>query len=124
VSFGPELTAVFAQYQNDPKEVLRHILEPSLVISNRYRNFQFELQNGDEVSGLVVKEEGESLTVQAGAAASLIQTFKKSDVRIQEPLKSSVMPPGLLNQLSPEEILDLLAFLKSGGHVPTHEHKH
>lgn len=124
VSFGPELTAVFAQYQNDPKEVLRHILEPSLVISNRYRSFQFELQNGDEVSGLIVKEEGELLTVQAGASASLIQTLKKSDLRIQEPLKSSVMPPGLLNQLSPEEILDLLAFLKSGGHVPTHEHKH
>lgn len=124
VSFGPELTAVFAQYQNDPKEVLRQIIEPSLVISNRYRNFQFELQNGDEVSGLIVKEEGELLTVQAGASASLIQTFKKSDVKIQEPLKSSVMPPGLLNQLSPDEILDLLAFLKSGGNVPPHEHKH
>jgi putative heme-binding domain-containing protein len=124
VSFGPELTAVFAQYQNDPKEVLRQILEPSLVISNRYRNFQFELKNGDEVSGLIVKDEGELLTVQAGASTSLIQTVKKADLQSQQPLNSSVMPPGLLNQLSSEEILDLLAFLKSGGKVPAHEHKH
>jgi hypothetical protein len=34
------------------------------------------------------------------------------------------MPSGLLNQLSSEEILDLLAFVKSGGNVPAHEHKH
>lgn len=124
VSFGPDLTAVFSQYQNNPTEVLRHVLEPSLVISNRYRNFQFELQNGDEVAGLIVKDEGGLLTVQAGASAALIQTFKKSDIKLQEELKSSVMPPGLLNQLSPEEILELLAYLKSGGTVPLPPHKH
>jgi putative heme-binding domain-containing protein len=124
MDFGPELTTVFAQYQNDPKEVLRHIIEPSLVISNRYRSIQFELKNGDEISGLIIKDEADSLTVQAGASASLIQTFKKSDIQFQQPLNSSVMPPGLLNQLSADEILDLLAFLKSGGQVPAHEHKH
>lgn len=124
VDFGPDLTAVFSQYRNDPKEVLRQIIEPSLVISNRYRNFQFELQNGDEVSGLIVKEEGDVLTVQAGASASLIQTLKKSDVKSQQPQRSSLMPSGLLNQLSPDEILDLLAFIKTGGHVPAHDHKH
>jgi hypothetical protein len=34
------------------------------------------------------------------------------------------MPTGLLNQLSAEEILDLLAFLKSGGTVTAHGHSH
>lgn len=123
-SFGPELTKLFTQYQNDTKEVLRQILEPSLVISNQYRAFQFELQNGDEVSGMIVKEESEALTVQSGASTSLIQTFKKSDIKSQQPQRSSLMPSGLLNQLSSEEILDLLAFLKSGGSMPAHEHKH
>ena len=123
-SFGPELTSVFTQYQNDSKNVLRQILEPSLVISNNYRNFQFELRNGDEASGLVVKEEGDLITVQSGAAASLVQTIKKSDVKSQQPQRSSIMPSGLLNQLSSDEILDLLAFVKSGGAMPAHEHKH
>ena len=123
-SFGPDLTSVFSQFQNDPKEVLRQIIEPSLVISNNYRNFQFELKDGDEVSGLIVKEEGDSLTVQSGASASLIQTLKKSDIKSQQPQRSSIMPTALLNQLSPEEILDLLAFVKAGGNVPAHEHKH
>lgn len=123
-SFGPELTTVFAQHQNDPKEVLQQILEPSLVISNQYRTFQFELRDGDEVSGIIVKEEGDTLTVQAGASASLIQTVKKAEIKSQQPQRSSVMPVGLLNQLSADEVLDLLAFLKAGGKVPVHEHKH
>lgn len=123
-AFGPELTTVFAQRQNDPKDVLRQILEPSLVISNQYRAFQFELANGDEVSGLIIKDDGETLTVQAGASASLIQTVKKSEIKSQQPQQSSLMPVGLLNQISAGEILDLLAFLKAGGVVPAHEHKH
>jgi putative heme-binding domain-containing protein len=123
-SFGPDLTAVFAQYHNDPREVLLQILEPSLVISNHYRNFQFELQNGDELSGLIVQEEGGQLTVQSGASASLIQTLNKSDIKSQQPQRSSLMPSGLLNQLTPDEILDLVAYVKSGGTVPVHAHKH
>ncbi len=123
-SFGPDLTTVFAQHQNDPREVLRQILEPSLVISNQYRAFQFELRDGDEISGLIVKDDGDNLTVQSGASASLIQTFKKADVKSQQPQRSSLMPTALLNQLSAEEILDLLAFVKAGGTLPAHEHKH
>lgn len=123
-SFGPDLTPVFAQHQNDPKEVLRQILEPSLVISNQYRAFQFELRDGDEVSGLIVKDDSDHLTVQSGASASLIHTLKKSDIKSQQPQRSSLMPTALLNQLSAEEILDLLAFVKSGGRVPAHEHNH
>jgi hypothetical protein len=34
------------------------------------------------------------------------------------------MPLGLLNSLSKEQILDLLAYLESGGAVPPHEHLH
>jgi len=124
VEFGPDLTKVFSQYQNDPKEVLRQILEPSLVISNRYRNFQFELQNGDEASGLIVKADDGQLTVQSGASAALIQVLKKSDIKSQQPQRSSLMPTALLNQLTADEILDLLAFVKAGGKAPAHEHKH
>jgi len=122
--FGPELTAVFARHGNDPGDVLRQILEPSLVISNQYRAFQFELRDGDEVSGMIVKAEGDELTVQSGASTSLVKTFKKSDIKSQQPQRSSLMPTALLSQLSAEEILDLLAFIKAGGHLPAHEHQH
>ena len=124
VNYGPDLTDIFANYQNNPVEVLRQIIEPSLVVSNRYRGFDFELQDGDELSGMIVKEEGEVLTLQIGPAATLIKAVKKSDIKTQKPQKSSIMPQGVLNSLSAEEILDLLAYMKSGGNSPAHEHKH
>ncbi len=123
-SYGPELTDVFARHQNNSANVLRQVLEPSLVISNRYVGYDFELQNGDELSGMIVKDEGEMFTVQTGPAATLIQTLKKSDIKIQKARSSSIMPTGLLNSISAEEILDLLAFVKSGGNAPAHQHQH
>ncbi len=124
VNYGPDLTEILKQYQGNRSDVLRQILEPSLVISNRYRNFQFEMKNGDELLGMVVKEDGESLTAQTGPSEALIQTFKKSDLKTQQPQTSSPMPMGLLNQLSKAEIFDLLAYLESGGKLPAHEHPH
>ena len=124
INYGPDLTDILKQYQNNRAEVLRQILEPSLVISNRYRSVQFELKNGDELLGMIVKEDAENLTVQSGPSDALIQTLKKSDIKTQQPQASSPMPLGLLNLLSKEEIFDLLAYLESGGKLQPHEHQH
>lgn len=122
-TFGPDLTSVFAQFQNDPRAVLQQILEPSLVISNAYRAFDFELADGEEISGLIVKDDGQSLTVQSGASAALTHTFAKAQIKTQQPQRSSLMPVGLLNQSSAEDILDLLAFIKAGGAPAEHSHQ-
>lgn len=124
VSYGPELTDIFPQYRNNAAEVLRQILEPSLIISNRYRAFDFELNNGDELAGMVVKEDDATMTVQTGPSQSLFQTLKKSDLKKQASRTTSIMPTGLLNSLSVDDIFDLLAFLRAGGNIPAHEHPH
>jgi len=124
INYGPELTDVLQRYQNDRTNILRQILEPSLVISNRYRNFQFELKDGDTVSGMIVQEDAETLTMQTGPSDSLIKTWKKSDIKEQQLQKFSVMPVGLLNTISKAEIFDLLAYLESGGTISPHEHHH
>ncbi len=124
IPYGPDLTDVLARFNHDRTEVLRQILEPSLVISNRYRNFEFELKNGEPVFGMIVLEEADKLTVQTGPSDALIQTLPRAEIQGQHPQSSSLMPLGLLNTLSKEEILDLLAFMESAGNPPTHEHKH
>ena len=124
IVYGPELTKIFQQYNNDRAMILRQILEPSLVISNRYRNIQFEIKNDEPVLGMIVKEDVATVTVQTGPAAALIQTLKKSDIKERQPQTSSAMPTGLLNSLSKEEIFDLLAYLESGGNSSTHQHNH
>jgi len=123
-AFGPDLTEVFKRWQGDRAQVLEQILEPSKVIEDRYRPIQLMLKDGDDVTGLILKEEGDTVTIQSGASDSLIQTLKKSLITERRPQKFSVMPVGLLNTLSKEQIFDLLAFLEAGGAVPLHEHPH
>ena len=122
--YGPDLSDVFKRYNNNRAEVLRQVLEPSLVIADRYRNYQFELQNGDDLSGMIVKEDADATTIQTGPSDALIQTLKKSEIKERRPQSSSMMPVGLLNALTKEQIFDLLAFLETAGDLSAHEHKH
>jgi len=123
IHYGPEVGEIFKEYKNDRVEVLRQIIEPSLIIRERYRNVQFELKNGDEpLVGMIVEEEGEQVTIQTGPSDALIQTLKKSEIIGRVPQKSSSMPGGLLNALSKDEILDLLIYLETGGKLTPHQH--
>jgi putative heme-binding domain-containing protein len=121
-AYGPNLTDVFTRYKNDRANVLQQILEPSKVIEDRYRNFNFELKDSEPVMGLVLKEDAETVTVQTGPADSLMQVIQKSEILKRSPQPSSPMPVGLLNALSKEQILDLLAYVESGGELPAHHH--
>ena len=123
-AYGPDLTEVFQRWKGDSAMVLQQILEPSKVIEDRYRPVNFELKDGEELTGMILKEEGEMLRIQTGPADTLIQTLKKSDIQACQPQQSSVMPVGLLNTLSKEQILDLLAYLESRGNILPHHHAH
>ncbi len=122
--YGPDLTDVFKRYNNSRADVLHQILDPSLKIDERYRNYQFELKDGDEVPGMIVKEDADTVTIQTGPSAALLQTLKKSDIKERQPQKFSLMPLGLLNTLTKDQILDLLAYVESAGNIQAHEHKH
>jgi len=123
-AFGPDLTEVFQRMKGDHAAVLTEMLEPSKVIGDRYRNFAFELKDGDEFTGLIVKEEGDTLWVQTGPSDALIKSLKKGDIKTKEAQSSSLMPMGLLTLVTKDEILDLLSYVESGGRVPAHQHGH
>ena len=123
-AYGPDLTDVLKRYNNNRADVLRQILEPSLVIADRYRNYQFELNDGDELFAMILKEDADTLTIQTGPSDALLRTLRKTDIKQRQPQNSSLMPVGLLNALSKEQILDLLAYLESSGNAQAHEHKH
>ncbi|HAN96076.1 MAG TPA: hypothetical protein DCQ98_00955 [Planctomycetaceae bacterium] len=129
VVFGPDLT------QRDPMwkagDVLREILQPSLKIHEKFRTEVFELESGETLSGLVV---GETETAVRIVANPLVATdaveIAKGDIAVREALPVSLMPEGLLDKLTREEILDLLAFVMADGRsedtrfVDGHEHHH
>ena len=114
VLWGPELTGVSAKYKGDAKAVLGEILEPSKNLEPRYRPFEFTLGNDDPFTGFLIKDDADTLTVQTGPGEAMVKKFAKKDIKSRAS-SSSIMPPGLLNLLNKEQILDLLAFLQAGG---------
>ncbi|MBI5801271.1 MAG: c-type cytochrome [Verrucomicrobia bacterium] len=114
VLWGPELTGVFAKYKDDPQAVLVEILEPSKNLETRHRPIEFTLGDDEPFTGFLVKDDGETLTIQTGPGEAMMKKLPKKDLKSRAQ-SLSIMPPGLLNLLNKEQILDLLAFLKSGG---------
>ena len=53
-------------------------------------------------------------------APDKITTIKATEIYKMSASKTSMMPAGLLNTLSEEDILDMMAYLRSGGN-PDHE---
>jgi putative heme-binding domain-containing protein len=112
-SVGPDLTAVASRFSRH--DILESILEPSKVISDQFANTEFKMKDGNVFIGRVVSETDDKVIIRPSMLASEMQEVKKADVSSREYSKISPMPPGLVNMLSRDEILDLLAFLEASG---------
>ena len=111
---GPDLSTVGTKFS--PRDLLESILEPSKVISDQYQTSLIMTKDGAAVMGKVVGEEnGELIISTSPLDPSQTTKVKKANVTATTPIKLSTMPPGLFNRLNQDEMLDLLAYLISGG---------
>ena len=111
---GPDITGVSKRYSR--AAMLREIIEPSKQITDKYLSHQITTTDGLVHQGLVARQDGKSLFL-ANDPAKPDQHLEIPLVTIEEktPLSISVMPADLLDTLTKEEILDLLAYIESGG---------
>ncbi|MCC6781699.1 MAG: DUF1080 domain-containing protein [Planctomycetes bacterium] len=110
---GPDLTAVASRFSR--RDLLLTILEPSRDISDQYANLTIELRDGSAVVGRIVREDAETLEVMTDPISRATRTLRVRDVAARQPATISPMPASLLNLLSLDEVLDLLAYLEAGG---------
>lgn len=110
---GPDLTAISSRFGR--REVLESILEPSKTLSDQYQNEVFSTGSGKTVTGRVVDETKDSIAVQPDALDPARVLIRKDDLERRVPSKLSPMPANLADVLTRDEVLDLLAYLESGG---------
>jgi putative heme-binding domain-containing protein len=98
-----------------PQDVLREIVEPSRSIDEKYASVILYV-NGKIVKGVVVKRTPQQVLLKENPLVNCEPTVVSAD-EIDEEEKSplSPMPTGLLNALDQDKILDLLAYVYSGG---------
>jgi putative heme-binding domain-containing protein len=73
------------------------------------------LKDGSIVGGLIADENNDHYAVLTDPINGTKQIVGRTQVVSKELSPVSMMPPGLLYSLTKDEILDLLAYLESGG---------
>jgi putative heme-binding domain-containing protein len=115
---GPDLTAVGSRF--DRRALLESILEPSKVIAEAYRTVSITLKSGAIIDGRVVADEGGTLSIAINPVDPGQQRrVKQTDIQTRRVSDLSAMPAGLVNTLTKQEVLELLAFLEMGETVQT-----
>ena len=111
---GPDLTNVVTRFKR--QDLLESMTEPSKVLSEQYMMTVFTLKDGTAAAGRIAQETGDKVTVMTNPFdTTTTVTVNKSEIQSRELSKVSIMPPGLLNTFTEDEIADLLAYLESMG---------
>ena len=112
--FGPDLAKLDPKWK--PIDILKEMLDPSARINEKFQTNVFELGNGKVVTGLVIEENPDVIKVIENPLAKAEPVvLKRGDIVGREKSKISLMPKGLLDKLTRDEILDLVAYVYAGG---------
>jgi putative heme-binding domain-containing protein len=122
---APDLTAVGSKFTRDV--ILRDILEPSATLNGQFFHTTFTMKDGRVVTGSVIDIVDKKTIVVAPVMMNPEATIEiaAADVKSEAPSPVSPMPTGLLNELTKEQVLELMAYLDSGGdrHAPIYTRK-
>ncbi len=111
---GPDLTQLGTRFSK--KDILEAIIDPNKTISDQYASTLFTLKDGSSVIGKLVKEDkGKYYISQNPFAPQTLRELDMKNVTSKKYANVSPMPPLLINQLNPERLRDLMAYLISGG---------
>jgi len=118
-AIGPDLTSAAGKFS--PHDFLEQIIEPNKEISDQYGSMTFTMKDGSVIVGRIANLKGDNYRIITNLFAPGEMTIIDSKkVKSVEPSKISMMPPGLLNTLSDEDILDLTAYVLSAGDPKHH----
>jgi putative heme-binding domain-containing protein len=109
---GPELTG---SQRTNPEYLLTELLDPNAVVARDYQVTIFETTGGRLINGIVKSENEQTVTIQT---QNEVITLPKKEIAQRTRSSQSMMPEGLLAQLSDAEVRDLIAYLAGPGQVP------
>lgn len=106
--FGPDLTNI-GQIRSQ-HDILEAIMFPSASFAREYETSRV-VTTTSTYSGIIKEQYGDAIVIETGPG--VITRIDRKDITSIEPGTLSLMPPGLHNQLSPQELSDLVAYLVS-----------
>jgi putative heme-binding domain-containing protein len=105
---GPDLTRI-GSIRNE-RDLLESIAFPSASFVRSYESVVVATKDGKVVSGILKKDAPDEVILAVNATETA--RIAREDIDEVRPSTVSVMPSGLDQQLSRQELADLVAFLK------------
>ena len=103
---GPDLTG----YERDNLDfMLPAIVDPSLAIREEFTAFTVETRDGQTLTGFLESQTPQSVTLRDLNAQKL--TLSRADLKSLTATPTSLMPEGLLDSLSDQQVRDFFAYL-------------
>ncbi len=109
---GPDLTG---SGRGNMDYLLENIIDPGAVVPADYRMSVVALNDGRVLTGLVLAKNKQTLTLRE---PSETRTIAMADVEVIKVSTASLMPDGLLQTLTPDQVRDLFAYMMHQGQVP------
>lgn len=106
---GPDLTGA---NRTDINYLLGNILTPSAIVLEDYKLTNIFTTDGQVHSGIVISEDDRQVQLRVANTDEPI-TVPKSQIEEQDLTEMSMMPEGLLDNLSDAEVIDLVSFLRT-----------
>ena len=105
---GPDLTNI-GQARTE-RDLLESVVYPSASFVRSYEPMIVVTKSGDEYSGVLRRDDADEVLLATGPNSEM--RIARSDIGEMRPGTVSIMPAGLDEQLSHQELADLVAFLK------------
>ena len=104
-ALGPDLTG---SQRTNVAYLLENIIDPSAVVPEAHRMSVIQTTSGRTLTGVVLEEVSGIVKLQTEKE---LLSVPRDEIDSIEPTQLSLMPDGLLSDLSDEEIRDLVAYL-------------
>ena len=106
---GPHLVDIGKRYKKE--ELLESILDPSKKIAQGFDTWTFVMADGKVHTGFVVLESAETVSVRGTDGLSKELPQQDIDDRVKQEI--SMMPKGVVGNLTVEQLADLIAYLQN-----------
>jgi putative membrane-bound dehydrogenase-like protein len=105
---GPNLATV---RQWSSEQILTNILDPNREVAPAFTQYVVQMTDGETLSGVVADETGTSLTLKLSGGTTRVLSRQNVKRVAGSPL--SLMPENLEAGITPQQMADLIAFLRS-----------
>jgi len=105
---GPELTG---SNRANLDYILLNSIDPSYDVPDGYKTVSVAMEDGRLIMGVVAEEDATKLVLKTVEQPRL--AIAKEDIEARKVSEKSMMPDGQLEQMKPQEVIDLIKYLQT-----------